>query len=384
MIRRALPIVALLLLAAGMAYAFWPQPKPDDLNAVVVSTPDSIEGFARAEGVAPLTFPADFGPHPDFQTEWWYYTGNLEIADGSHFGYQLTFFRRGLLPPSQLPGRGSDWATNQIYMAHFTLTDVEGETFQAYERFSRGAAGLAGAQADPYRVWLEDWQVELTAPNTYHLIAANENIAIDLTLRDSKGPILQGDQGYSQKGTEPGNASYYYSQTRLETRGEVSVDGLSFAVTGLTWKDHEYSTAVLGTDEVGWDWFSLQFSDGYELMLYSLRHADGSVDPYSSGTLIAPDGSTTHLELEDFVIEAQDSWRSPASGAEYPMGWLIRIPAQQLEFEITPYLRDQELDLTFIYWEGAVHVSGTHAGAAISGVGYVELTGYAAPFNGQF
>jgi predicted secreted hydrolase len=382
--RRLLPFIAPLILVAGLAYAFWPQAEADDLNAVVVSTPETIEGFARAEGVAPLIFPRDFGPHPEYQTEWWYYTGNLETADGRHFGYQLTFFRRGLLPPSQLPGRSSDWATNQIYMAHFTLSDVDGESFQAYERFSRGAAGLAGAQADPYRVWLEDWQVELTAPDTYSLRAANDEIAIDLTLTDAKGPILQGDQGYSQKGAEPGNASYYYSQTRLESEGQVTIDGENFAVSGLSWKDHEYSTAVLGADEVGWDWFSLQFSDGYELMLYSLRHADGSVDPYSSGTLIAPDGSATHLAREDFIIQAQGSWRSPHTEAEYPMGWVIRIPSQQLEFEITPCLRDQELNLTFIYWEGAVQVSGTHAGATISGVGYVELTGYAEPFNGQF
>lgn len=382
--RRLLPITLLFAAAAALIYSFWPAAQDEDLNAVVVSTPISIEGFRRAEGVAPLNFPADFGPHPDFQTEWWYYTGNLETADGRHFGYQLTFFRRGLLPPSQVPGRESDWATNQIYMAHFTLTDVDGESFLAYERFSRGAAGLAGAQADPYRVWLEDWQVKLTGPNTYQLTAANENIAIDLTLTDEKGPILQGDQGYSQKGAEPGNASYYYSQPRLVSVGSVRIGDETFAVSGLSWKDHEYSTAVLAADEVGWDWFSLQFSDGYELMLYNLRRADGSIAAFSSGTLIAPDGSTTALAYGDFVITAQDTWHSPQTGADYPMGWSVSVPSADLEFEITPYLRDQELDLTFIYWEGAVQISGTHRGDAISGAGYVELTGYAAPFNGQF
>lgn len=382
--RRLLPLALLLAAIAALLYSFWPQCQTQDLNAVVLSAPVAIDGFTRAEGPATLSFPQDFGPHPDFQTEWWYYTGNLETTDGRHFGYQLTFFRRALLPPSQLPGRASDWATNQIYMAHFTLTDVEGESFQAFERFSRGAAGLAGAQGDPYRVWLEDWQVELSGANTYELSASNNEIAIELTLRDEKGPILQGDEGYSQKGSNPGNASYYYSQTRLVSEGIVTVGGGTFEVSGLSWKDHEYSTAVLADDQVGWDWFSLQFDDGYELMLYSLRKADGSVDTFSSGTLIAPDGSSVDLTNEDFEIEATGSWHSPQTGADYPMGWVIRIPSAELEFETTPYLRDQELDLTFIYWEGAVQVSGTHAGNAIRGVGYVELTGYAAPFNGQF
>jgi predicted secreted hydrolase len=249
---------------------------------------------------------------------------------------------------------------------------------------SRGAAGLAGAQGDPYAVWLEDWRVEATGANTYELHAANEDLAIELALTDEKGPILQGDRGYSQKSAELGNASYYYSQTRLASQGTITIGDERFEVSGLSWKDHEFSTAVLSDEQVGWDWFSIQLDDGYELMLYALRRADGSPDAFSSGTLIAPDGSTTHLAHDDFEISALATWRSPHSGAEYPMGWQIRIPSQQIELEITPYLRDQELNLTFIYWEGAVHLQGRHAGQAVSGVGYVELTGYAAPFNGQF
>lgn len=383
--RRLAPLLLLVLgLAAAAYFAFRPPARPDNLNASVQSTPQVIEGFARAEGPRELSFPADFGPHPDFQTEWWYYTGNLETADGRHFGYQLTFFRRGLLPPSQLPPRGSQWATGQVYMAHFTITDVQASDFYATERFSRGAAGLAGAQGEPYAVWLEDWRVEATGPDTFSLYAANEGLHLELSLHDAKGPILQGDRGYSRKGEEPGNASYYYSQTRLLTEGRLTIGDETFQLSGLSWKDHEFSTSVLTSEIAGWDWFSLQLNNGYELMLYQLRAADGSVLPRSSGTLVAPDGSTTQLFAGDFVLTPLSQWRSPHSGAEYPASWRISLPAHNLQLEVTPYLSDQELLHTFTYWEGAVRISGSQGGQSVSGSGYVELTGYAEPFNGDF
>jgi len=175
------------------------------------AAPQSIEGFNRASGPIPLNFPADHGPHPDYQTEWWYFTGNLEAADGRHFGYQLTFFRRALAPPNETTPRPSEWATNQAYLAHFALTDVSDERYQAFERLERGAASLAGAQAEPFQVWLDDWKVMETQPGLYQIEAAEGVIQLKLNLTDRKGPILQGDQGYSQKGPDPGNASYYVS-----------------------------------------------------------------------------------------------------------------------------------------------------------------------------
>lgn len=371
-------------MAAIAFLALQPQPESDELSAQVVSTPAPITGFARADGSKALSFPTDFGPHPEYQTEWWYYTGNLETSDGRHFGYELTFFRSALLPADQAMPRSSDWAANQIYMAHFTITDVRAASFYAFERFARGAAGLAGAQAEPYQVWLEDWRVEQTGENAYHLVAANEGLALELDLHDAKGPILQGTDGYSQKGPEPGNASYYYSETRLETDGQITVGDETLGVSGLSWKDHEYSTAVLSAGQIGWDWFSIQLDDGYELMLYQIRQADGSIDPFSSGTLIAPDGSTQQLSHSDFEITPQGNWHSPHSGADYPMGWHINIPSIDLELDLDPYIEDQELNLTVIYWEGAVQISGRHNGQAVSGVGYVEMTGYAEAFNGQF
>lgn len=378
--------VSLLLISALMAVVFAFSNGRDDraLSAQILTVPQAATGFARAEGSIPLHFPEDFGPHPEYQTEWWYYTGNVESEDGRHFGYQLTFFRRALLPGREVVERSSEWATNQIYMGHFALTDVNGEAFYAFERFSRGSAGLAGAFTEPYSVWLEDWRVEQIAEGQYRLRASNEGVAIDFVLRDEKGPVLQGEQGYSVKGPELGNASHYYSLTRLISEGEIRIGDELFSVSGLSWKDHEYSSSALSAGQVGWDWFSIQLDNGYDLMLYQLRRSDGSVDPFSSGTLIAPDGSTIQIGAEDFTVESQDKWRSPHSGASYPMGWLLTLPDADLQLVLTPYLEDQELNLSFTYWEGAVFVSGTQNGREVSGEGYVEMTGYAESLEGQF
>ena len=354
------------------------------VRAQLVSVVGEATGFARAEGLRPFDFPADHGPHPGYQTEWWYYTGNLQTDDGRHFGYQLTFFRRALVPPSQRQNRPSDWATDQVYMAHFALTDVVGRRYQAFERFARGAAGLAGAQGTPYRVWLEDWGAEEVEPNVVRLRAAQDDLAVDLLLVDRKGPIPQGDGGYSQKGPQPGNASYYYSQTRLESSGTVQVGGASYQVAGWSWMDHEFSTSALAPDQVGWDWFALQLDDGSDLMVFQIRKADGSVDPFSSGTWVAPDGSTRHLSRDDFGVAVADTWRSPHSGATYPARWTLEVPVAGLTLSIEPYLADQELTVSYTYWEGAVRISGERAGNSVSGVGYVEVTGYADSMQGQF
>lgn len=359
------------------------------------SAPLSLEGFARADGSYPLTFPADLGAHPQYQTEWWYYTGNLQTAEGRHFGYQLTFFRRALVPPDQAVERTSAWATNQVYLAHFALSDIQGKKHTEFERLSRGAIGLAGAQAQPYAVWLQDWQVRAVEPSQpcslpaylpceYLLQAGQGDLRLDLKLVDRKGPVFQGDQGYSPKGPAPGQASYYYSLTRLETEGTVQIGGQSYAVRGLSWKDHEFSTSALAADQIGWDWFSLQLNDDSELMVFQIRKQDGSIDPFSSGTWIAPDGSTVPLSKEDFEIRPLGEWSSPNSKATYPARWLIRIPRLELEVEITPLLADQELLVSYIYWEGAVRFQGQRQGRPIQGFGYVELTGYAASMGGEF
>jgi predicted secreted hydrolase len=332
-----------------------------------------------------MSFPKDFGPHPDFQTEWWYYTGNLVTQEGRRFGYQLTFFRRALQSPDMKVERSSAWAADQVYMAHFALTDLTATQFHAFERVQRGATGLAGAQTiEGYRVWLEDWEVVQSVKNSYHLHASQDGLMLDLDLVDTKGPILQGNRGYSQKGPEPGNGSYYYSQPRLDSRGTVTHDSLTYEVTGSSWKDHEYSTSALAPDQVGWDWFALQLSDGSELMVYTIRKQDGSIDPFSSGTFIKADGSTILLTNKDFLVEVTDQWRSPESGAVYPAGWTIHVAAADLELNVTPLAAGQELRLSFTYWEGAVQVEGQAKGQVINGQGYVELTGYAHSMQGEF
>lgn len=358
-------------------------------DLVAEAASEDVSGYARADGPAPLTFPEDHGPHPDYQTEWWYYTGNLDSPEGRHFGYQLTFFRRALLPPVEYEPRPSAWAGRQAYMAHFALTDVAGERFRAFERLSRGAVELAGAQAAPFQVWLEDWAVSEVSPDVYQLRASAQDnegvrVALDLTLTDRKGPILQGDQGFSPKGPELGQASYYYSLTRLEAAGQVQIGPNTYPVEGSSWMDHEYSTSALAQDQVGWDWFSMQLDNDYELMVFQIRKADGSVDPFSSGTLVAPDGSATHLSQTDFSIQVEDTWESPRTGAVYPSAWTVRIPKADLTLNITPFLKDQELNVSYAYWEGAVQIQGQQAGQTVRGAGYVELTGYSASMGGEF
>jgi predicted secreted hydrolase len=345
---------------------------------------DTPEGFQRAENPLDWEFPMDLGPHPEYQTEWWYYTGNLESENGDRFGYQLTIFRRAVRPEMERIERDSAWAADQIYMGHFAISDASAGKHYAFERFSRGAAGLAGAQSDPYQVWLENWQVSQLSEDQYRLTAEQDGIRLDLILDDLKGPTLHGEEGYSQKGPEKGNASHYYSQTRLETSGSIQTDSGSYQVSGLSWKDHEFSTRALSSNQVGWDWFSIQLDDGSDLMVFQIRREDGSVDPFSSGSFINPEGDLINLAKEDFEIQVQDSWRSSESGAEYPSQWRIAVPAIDLQLQIQPILSDQEMKVSYTYWEGAVDVQGILDGNDVSGSGYVEMTGYAGSFEGEF
>jgi predicted secreted hydrolase len=383
--RRLLVLAILTALLAGVVWAVAGRgAEPGGgLSAEVelLQATPAAAGFERVYGPRAFDFPRDHGPHPTYQTEWWYYTGNLEAADGRHFGYQLTIFRQALAPAGSRPERASEWAADQVYFAHFALSDVAGGAHAASERFSRGAVGLAGAQGDPYRVWLEDWEIVAVdrAADRVRLRAADPadgGRAIDLVLTAERPPVLHGDAGYSPKSDEPGNASYYISFTRMATEGTVTVGGAALAVRGLSWMDHEWSTSALGPEAVGWDWFSLQLSDGHDLMLFQLRRRDGGVEPVSSGTLVAPDGSVRHLALVDMQIESLGGWTSPASGGTYPSRWRVRVPGSGLEIELEPYLADQELEVSFTYWEGAVRVRGQVAGQPVTGSGYVEMTGY--------
>ncbi|HEY9527182.1 MAG TPA: lipocalin-like domain-containing protein [Anaerolineales bacterium] len=334
-------------------------------------------GFLAADGTRRLTFPADFGAHEDFRTEWWYYTGNLQTSEGRHFGFELTVFRVGLLPPTvELPA-DSEWYDRSIYFAHFAVSDIAGDHFYAFERYARPGPGLAGAQAEPYHVWIEDWGITETAPDKYQLQAAQGQIALDLTLTDEMGVVLHGEKGYSRKGEGATNASYYYSQPRLQADGTVQVDGTQYQVTGLAWKDHEFSTSVLDENQIGWDWFSLQFEDGSALMLFQLRERNGQTSASSSGTLIAPDGTPHAFSKAEFEVSVLEEWRSPHTQGVYPAAWQIRLREPDCTLEVRPWMADQEIHFsTVTYWEGAVQFEGTCAGNQVAGNGYVELTGY--------
>lgn len=382
--RTRLAIVLVLALAAAAAAVSWyagnthaPVSGRGGWSVAQLLGADAAPGFERALAPRSFDFPRDHGPHPGFRQEWWYFTGNLEDATGRRFGYQLTFFRFGLSP--RPPARASAWAGSDVYMAHFTVTDAVGRVFHAYERLSRAALGLAGAQRRPWQVWVDDWSlagVGTDAAFPWRLRAADEQAAVDLWLEPAKPLVLQGERGLSRKSAAPGNASYYYSYTRLVTRGELRLGSERFQVTGASWMDREWSTSALGPDQVGWDWFALQLDDGRELMLYRLRRRDGSLDPYSRGTLVGVDGRARMLAPAAVRMEVLDTWRSPRSGTRYPARWRLVMAEAELELEIQPLVPDQELNLAVRYWEGAVDVAGRAAGRPLRGRGYVELTGY--------
>ena len=348
------------------------------LPDVVSPDAQSSSGFAVADGTRPLTFPRDFGAHEEFRTEWWYYTGNLESAKGQHFGFELTIFRVGLVQPATaLPG-DSEWHDRSIYFAHFAVSDIGREGFYAFERYSRPGPGLAGAQAQPYRVWIEDWRVSESSPGIYQLQAAQEGITLALTLTDEMGVVLHGEAGYSRKGQSATNASYYYSQPRLYAEGSIQIDETQYQVSGLAWKDHEFSTSVLDENQVGWDWFSLQLEDGPALMLFQLRERGGGTSDSSSGTFIAEGGTPQPLLETDFEIYVTDEWRSPHTAGIYPAAWELRLDRPDCVLQVRPWMADQEIHFpTVTYWEGAVRFEGTCGGVAAVGNGYVELTGYA-------
>lgn len=333
------------------------------------------EDFARAVTPRPFVFPQDHGAHPEFRTEWWYLTGNLAASSGRRFGYQFTLFRSALAAGE--PERASRWAAHQVYMAHLALTDVENRQLHAFERFARGAAGLAGVEIEPFRAWLEDWELSSRSSSPpFRLRAATNDIALDLELDALKPLVLQGEAGLSRKGRETGNASYYYAFTRLGTTGRLRLDGLELEVEGTSWLDREWSTSALEAGQSGWDWFALHLDDGTDLMVYQMRREGGRPDPVSRGSLIDNDGAKVDLDWEDFRLEVLDRWTSPSTGTAYPAAWRLHLPREKLTLRIDPLVPDQELRLAVIYWEGAVTAEGDRDGVPITGRGYVELTGY--------
>ena len=364
----------LCLLCAVVLSACSRAPTESALDLSAALGGQAEQGFSRATDARRFQFPRDHAAHPDFRNEWWYVTGNLHDGENNHYGYQVTLFRIALTPqPPQSPSR---WATNQVWMAHVALTDVSSKQHWHDQRLARGAVGLAGQSDQPFRVWLEDWQILGTAEGEFpwNIDVRTERFGMKLKLNPTKPAVLQGDNGLSQKSGEPGNASYYYSFTRLQTVGEIQTGEQRSQVSGWSWLDREWSTSALGTDQVGWDWFSLQLQDQHELMFYRLRLQNGATDRHSAGKWVLPNGASRSLAADEVIMQPLRYWTAP-SGRRYPVTWKLTIPKLQQDFLVEALIEDQEMATGIYYWEGAVQVASASSGESL-GYGYLEMTGY--------
>jgi predicted secreted hydrolase len=322
-------------------------------------------------------FPRDYFNHPEFQTEWWYYTGNVKAVDGHRFGFELTFFRRGV---DRQPGDRGTWDVQDLYLAHLALSDLGGKAFYHSERTNRAGPGIAGIDGTEQQIWNGNWKVTWSDGDQL-LEAVDERFSLNLKLDSEKPPVIHGENGISQKSESPGHASHYFSLTRLKTTGTIQLGGKSYPVSGYSWMDHEFFTQQLDEGQAGWDWFSLQLDDNTELMLFRIRRKDSSAEAYFSGTYIDASGGSSQLSKDDFLLKPEtESWQSPVTHAMYPVRWKISVPKLQIELEATTLLKSQELSgpsqLIPTYWEGAIELDGLRGGASRKGSGYLEMTGY--------
>jgi predicted secreted hydrolase len=327
-----------------------------------------------------FVFPRDHFNHPDFQTEWWYYTGNLTAADGHRFGFELTFFRQAV---NRDPGQPAAWDIRDLYWADLALSDLDGAQFYHAERTNRAGPGLAGISDTREKIWNGNWEIQWQGKDLL-LHGYDDRFSLSLLLHSEKPPVIEGQNGISRKGAEPGHASHYISLTRLNTVGSVVIGGRSRQVRGSAWMDHEFFTHQLEVQQVGWDWLSLQLNDNTELMLFQMRRKDGSIDAFSAGTYVDGAGRSTDLRASDFSLAPRgETWTSPITSAKYPVGWRTEIPKLGLSLEISTLLKSQELSgrgrFAPSYWEGAITVAGHRAAGPIRGVGYLEMTGYDHP-----
>ncbi len=328
------------------------------------------------------TFPADHFNHSAYQTEWWYYTGNLHDQSAHRYGFELTFFRQAIqLPQTSLESTDPTWRSDQIYLAHLALTDIDGRDFFHTERLNRAGPGLAASDINSRKYWNGNWQVywKNLATGEQQLQAVCDRFTLTLSLSAVKPPVIHGKDGISRKGPAPGEASHYISFTRLSAQGNLTRKGTAQNVTGLAWMDHEFFTQTPNPTLAGWDWFSIQLTNNQELMLYRLRDKSGAISPFSSGTYVDSSGAAHHLTADEVTLTPGRLWH------KYPVDWQIAIPSLSLLLTEQTTLDNQEISTPSspspTYWEGAVIYSGTLHQKPIRGLGYLEMTGYAEPFR---
>jgi predicted secreted hydrolase len=327
---------------------------------------ESADGFAAVVPGRSFEFPADHGPHPAFRIEWWYVTANLVDGKGTAYGAQWTLFRQAVSAGAQREG----WANQQIWMGHAAVTRAD--THRYAQTFARGGVGQAGAEAEPFRAWIDGWEMRglggLSDVNVaaLQLSASGADFAYALRLDAERPLVLQGDAGYSRKSLRE-QASYYYSQPHYTAKGSLAIDDRPVEVTGQAWLDREWSSQPLASDQSGWDWLSLHFRDGDKLMLYRMRQTDGK--HYGSGKWIAPDGAASQLGSTDIVMTPLVF--TEIEKRKIPTAWRIEIPTRSLAIECTPLNAKSWMGTSFPYWEGPISFAGSHAG-----LGYLEMTGY--------
>jgi predicted secreted hydrolase len=379
-----LPLAASVALGVCVAGAFLQATSMPEPWAGATG-PAGGAGFRAALPGYQYEFPRDHGRHDDFRTEWWYFTGHLESRGGKHYGFELTFFRVGVEAPSATPG--SPWDLHDLALAHFAITDIDRGRFRFSEKLNRASPYTAGAALGRLEVHNEGWSVHTLGDGSYRLLAQSGGDTIDLRLQSKKPPAVHGENGISVKAEGIGYASHYYSLSRIEVEGSITVAGTNDRCRGLAWMDHEFGSSALRENQQGWDWFSVQLDNDTELMLYQIRRRDGTSDLSSSGSLITTDGGVIHLKRGDFTVSTLSHWHSPNSGGTYPMGWTISVVPLKLRVTLRPVMQDQELITSgstgVTYWEGAVGAIGSFAGTPVTGAGYVEMTGYAGRFPGR-
>jgi predicted secreted hydrolase len=341
--------------------------------------------FARAVEPRAFEFPRDYGSHPEYKTEWWYLTGVLKTEAGELLGYQATWFRSALVPNAA--SRRSTLATRDLFFFHGAISDAKAGHFAFDQATSRGASSWAGVDNEPLRVYLFGHSLERSGNGQWRVRFTVQEQKVDLRLTPKRPPLLHGAQpGLSRKGPNLGQASYYFSHSRLQTVGTIQREdsATTVPVTGTSWLDREFGSNQLSEDQVGWDWFSVALDDGTDLMLYRMRKKDGTVAPESAGTLRFSDGRRAHLKKGDFRVQTLKHWQSPESGAKYPSRWQLNVPGHQVDLAVQPLIADQELrtrsSTGVTYWEGICSFQGTVGGQPVGGHGYVELVGYAGPF----